>query len=489
MKCPNCESQVPDWAFTCPHCGVLLVAVPSAAEAPVQPSTPARRRKMLLWIALTAAGLALLIAALLFFLWPRRPLLRVLALTAPGATPAAAEGMAAFYPDAPVQLQLRWRPPRGHGLHVRWHHTGCLGEEIWSEEYLPAASGIPAPWGRTVVLSLDASPSRPLALGDYRVEVAPEGEWGSELVERLSFRVVPPPGALPSEIRGLSLAWLVDSDDSPLRRTNTFAPYEVVYLTARADLGLYSTFQAYWYFPGDETPDRTSVITTSRNLHDHPLLAFLVEPVPLVPGDYRVLACLDGHPQKELEFQVQEQVHRLGVILEDFEEPGEWSEGRSDTVDRGYEDGRYRIEVLGSEMIAWSRLRETFTDVAVQVVAEQSAGPFDSDYGVICRYVDADNFYSFSLSGVGEYSFYKLLGDEWSALVPWTPAPAIWNLLPNRITVLCRGDELSLRVNGVLLHRVRDSDFTEGDVGIFAGTRSDGGVRILFDDLQVIPLR
>lgn len=487
MKCPNCDRKVPDWALTCPNCGVLLMPGLPTGEAVGEPVTPSRRKKRL-WVGLAAAGLALLAGTLLFFLWPRRPQLRILALTAPGATPGTIEGMPAFYPDAPLQLRLRWRLPHGEGLYVRWYHTGCLGEELWSGEYL-ARRGTPVPWGHTVVLSLDASPSAPLALGDYHVEIVPEGGTGDDLAERLSFRVVPPPGSIPSEIRDLGLAWLVDSDDTPIRRTNTFAPYDVVYLTAQADLGLYSTFEAYWYFPGDDTPDRTSVITTSRNLRDRPLLAFLAEPVPLVPGDYRVLACLDGQPQKELEFQVQEQLSRLGVLLEDFQEPGKWSEGRSDTVDRGYEDGRYRIEVLDSEMIAWSRLRETFTDVAVQVVAEQTAGPFDSDYGVICRYLDEHNFYSFSLSSVGEYSFYKLLGDEWIALVPWKPAPAIRSGLPNHITVLCRGDELSLRVNGVLLHRVRDSDFAEGDVGIFAGTRSTGGVRILFDNLLVVPLR
>jgi len=364
-----------------------------------------------------------------------------------------------------------------------------MGEEISSEQRLEGRRKFAFPWIWRTTLSLPASPNAPLAIGDYRVEILPEGDTESELAQRLAFRIVAPPGAIPSQVGELGLAWLVDSEGQPLRRTNTFMPYEVVYLAARGDLGLYSTLEAYWYFPGDEVVDRTTLLTTTRNLRDRPLLTFLAEPVPLVPGDYRVAVCLDGQLQQELEFQVQEWVNRLGVLSEDFEQPGDWSVGSSDTVDRGYEDGRYRIEVLGSEMIAWSRLRGSFSDVAVQVVAEQTAGPFDSDYGVICRYLDGDNFYSFSLSGVGEYSIYKLVSDEWVALVPWTPAQAIWSALPNRITVLCQEHELSLRVNGVLLGRVQDEAFEEGDVGLFAGTRSDGGVRILFDDLQVVPLK
>ncbi|MGC8875180.1 MAG: hypothetical protein ACP5SI_12140 [Chloroflexia bacterium] len=487
MKCPNCDTPVPDGVLSCPHCGLLLAAFPGE-EGAAAPFAPIARKRW--WIPVVAvAGIALLAGVLVFFLWPRRPLLRVLALTSSGSTPEAIEGFPAFYPDAPIQLRLQWRLPRGRRLYVRWYHTGCLEEEIWSEEWVPGSRGQALPWGRRAVVSLDASSSSPLALGSYQVEVATEGD-SEGLAQRLSFQVVPPPGAGPSEVRELGLAWLVDSDGLPIRRTNTFAPYDVVYVTARGDLGIGSRLETYWYFPGDEEPDRTHAITTTRNLRDQPLLVFLAEPVPLVPGDYRVLVCLDGQPQEELEFQVQEKVRRLGVLYEDFEVAGKWPEGHSDTVDRGYEEGKYRIEVLESEMIAWSRLHETFTDVAVLVLAEQSAGPFDSDYGVICRYVDSDNFYSFSLSGVGEYSFAKLVGDEWVTLVPWTPTSAIWGILPNRITVLCRGDELSLRVNGVLLNRLRDSDFAEGDVGIFAGTRSDAsGVRVLFDDLQVVPLR
>ncbi len=487
MKCPNCDRPVPDDALVCPNCGVLVASFATSTLVSA-PRTTARRRRLWLLIGVAVGGF-LLVGALAFFLWPRRPTLQLIALEPLGAAPEAAAGLPAFYPDSTLQLHFRWRLPPGQGLLVRWYHTGCMGEEISSEQRLEGRRKFAFPWIWRTTLSLPASPNAPLAIGDYRVEILPEGDTESKLAQRLAFRIVAPPGAIPSQVGELGLAWLVDSEGQPLRRTNTFMPYEVVYLAARGDLGLYSTLEAYWYFPGDEVVDRTTLLTTTRNLRDRPLLTFLAEPVPLVPGDYRVAVCLDGQLQQELEFQVQEWVNRLGVLSEDFEQPGDWSVGSSDTVDRGYEDGRYRIEVLGSEMIAWSRLRGSFSDVAIQVVAEQTAGPFDSDYGVICRYLDGDNFYSFSLSGVGEYSIYKLVSDEWVALVPWTPAQAIWSALPNRITVLCQEHELSLRVNGVLLGRVQDEAFEEGDVGLFAGTRSDGGVRILFDDLQVVPLK
>jgi len=56
----------------------------------------------------------------------------------------------------------------------------------------------------------------------------------------------------------------------------------------------------------------------------------------------------------------------------------------------------------------------------------------------------------------------------------------------NQIKVTCIGDELSLTVNEVLLYSVRDADFSSGDVGLIAGTFTEPGVDIHFDNFLVL---
>jgi hypothetical protein len=55
----------------------------------------------------------------------------------------------------------------------------------------------------------------------------------------------------------------------------------------------------------------------------------------------------------------------------------------------------------------------------------------------------------------------------------------------NRIGADCIGSRLVLYVNGEELLQIEDSEFTDGDIGLLAGTFDSPGVDIVFDNLVV----
>jgi hypothetical protein len=55
----------------------------------------------------------------------------------------------------------------------------------------------------------------------------------------------------------------------------------------------------------------------------------------------------------------------------------------------------------------------------------------------------------------------------------------------NHIEALCSGDTLKLTVNEIVLAEIRDSSFSEGQVGLIAGAYDTPGVQVLFDNLIV----
>ena len=58
---------------------------------------------------------------------------------------------------------------------------------------------------------------------------------------------------------------------------------------------------------------------------------------------------------------------------------------------------------------------------------------------------------------------------------------ALWVTL----TAACVGDTLSLGVEGVVLGQVKDTAFSQGDVGLAAGSWADAGFGVAFSSLEV----
>lgn len=159
------------------------------------------------------------------------------------------------------------------------------------------------------------------------------------------------------------------------------------------------------------------------------------------------------------------------------------SEGLTD-----YADGVYRIYVNDTNVDYWANPGKSFTDVSVEVEATKAGGPDDNDLGVICRYVDVDNFYFGLISSDGYAVIGKLKDGEQTGISSdgMEPAEGIkQGAATNVVRMDCVGEALTLFVNGTRIASVTDSDFAKGDVGLMAGTYDQTGTDIHFDNFVV----
>jgi len=80
-------------------------------------------------------------------------------------------------------------------------------------------------------------------------------------------------------------------------------------------------------------------------------------------------------------------------------------------------------------------------------------------------------------------------GGETTWLLDWTEVPCFVARPgePFRLRATCRGPDLGLAVNDVVLATATDPQPTMGDVALMAGVGEPGELVVLFDDLEAFP--
>ncbi len=178
------------------------------------------------------------------------------------------------------------------------------------------------------------------------------------------------------------------------------------------------------------------------------------------------------------------------LFQDDFSDPDSGWDRRqdSDGVTDYTGDGAYRIRVDTPNLEVWANPGRNFKDVRIEVDATKVAGPDDNDFGVLCRYVDTQNFYFFLISSDGYFGIGKKVNDETQVIGAEnleSHTAIRQGTTTNHIRADCVGNTLSLYANGTLLRTVSDDTFQEGDVGLMAGTYAEPGVEIFFDNFVV----
>lgn len=194
-----------------------------------------------------------------------------------------------------------------------------------------------------------------------------------------------------------------------------------------------------------------------------------------------VLACASGTPSEPLPEGV--------LFKDDFSDTSSgWDRVNVDEGITDYENGIYRIWVNTESTDVWANPGLNFTDTVVEVEATKVGGPDDNDFGIICRYENESNFYSFIISSDGYYGILKVLDGEQILIGAdeMLPDDAIkQGNATNTIRADCVGSNLTLYANGTQLASVQDNSFSSGDVGLLAGTFSEPGTDIHFDNYVV----
>lgn len=177
------------------------------------------------------------------------------------------------------------------------------------------------------------------------------------------------------------------------------------------------------------------------------------------------------------------------LFQDDFSDSSSgWDQVTTETGITDYTNDAYRIYVNETGTDVWANPGLEFTDVTVEVEARKMDGPDDNDFGVICRSVDISNFYFFVISSDGYYGIGKIsdAGQELIGMDAMQPSESILQgETTNTIRADCIGNSLSLYVNGDKLAEVQDSQFSNGDVGLIAGSFDTPGTDILFDNFSV----
>jgi hypothetical protein len=168
---------------------------------------------------------------------------------------------------------------------------------------------------------------------------------------------------------------------------------------------------------------------------------------------------------------------------------GGWSSDITVSGVTDYLGESYRILVLSPDTDRLAQPGLSLADVHLQVESTRIAGPDNNRFGLICRLQDANNYYALLISSDGYYAIVKMQQGQTIVLGAET-MQRDERLLPGQAThvleAICQAQQLSLRVDGFELLRVQDADFERGDVGLIAGTFSESGTEILFDNFQVL---
>jgi hypothetical protein len=157
-----------------------------------------------------------------------------------------------------------------------------------------------------------------------------------------------------------------------------------------------------------------------------------------------------------------------------------------------FENEMYKIAVRIPFAEIWANPDPKYSipnNVIIEVLTNNS-GSQDNYFGIICRYQDKNHFYFMIISSDGYYGIGKVK-DGQHALIQRTEMPPS-DLIKDRSTVKlraeCIGDRLALFADNTLLDEQLDAEFSQGGVGLIAGSYADE-VEIFFDNFIVFEAR
>jgi hypothetical protein len=166
-----------------------------------------------------------------------------------------------------------------------------------------------------------------------------------------------------------------------------------------------------------------------------------------------------------------------------------WDKASDENITTDYYNNSYRILVNMPSYDAWANPDDlSFTDVQVEVDATKNGGPDTNDFGIICRYSSVDSYYYGVISSDGYYGIWKKTTDGGTQLGQGQEQfsdKILTGAATNHIRFDCVGTTLTLYVNGTQIDQRTDSAYTTGNVGLIAGTLTESGTDILFDNLFV----
>lgn len=198
-------------------------------------------------------------------------------------------------------------------------------------------------------------------------------------------------------------------------------------------------------------------------------------------GEYEIIEVPETIPDVEIP-----EIGSL-IFLDDFSNSDSgWGDWNTENSISGYQNETFVIKVIKENYYAWGTAGVDESNVIISVDTNTLSTVGDGGYGVICRYVDSENFYGFEITEDGYYAIWKYIDGEYEFLFDWKRSELLNDPnLKHEIKVSCDGNELILSLDNTVLATVIDLSFISGDVGLIAGTFENEGFEISFDNYQV----
>lgn len=186
------------------------------------------------------------------------------------------------------------------------------------------------------------------------------------------------------------------------------------------------------------------------------------------------------------------------LLRDDFVQPvlglapavitGDWS--------MGYVGDLYQIRIDKPGVLAWTTLGQIDLgayryDSSLMLTGSSGDSSAWGYAGLIVRYQNDQNFYLFVVDGRGKYQVQAQEQGNWRTLQPWTDSPLLATVGgENLLAVEDDGQALRFYIGPELLFSAEDLRLPVGDVGLLAGSRSQGTARALYDwvRIEAIPL-
>jgi hypothetical protein len=200
------------------------------------------------------------------------------------------------------------------------------------------------------------------------------------------------------------------------------------------------------------------------------------------------LACSSNAPATSVP---QDQTALSGSVLfqDDFARPiSGWNRFTAAEGTMDYDAAGYRMLVNSQNTNFWSTPHKNFADVRMEVDAGKLGGPDENRIGLVCRFT-GDDYYFFLISSDGYYGIGIYTGGQ-AVLLGQSELQLNSNikkgLAVNHLRADCAGDTLTFYVNGVQVVSVQDARLKSGDVGLLAGTFTQPGVDVIFDNFVAL---
>lgn len=163
-----------------------------------------------------------------------------------------------------------------------------------------------------------------------------------------------------------------------------------------------------------------------------------------------------------------------------------WDDAFGQSFTKQYGNNQYHIEITTSNLVVWGLANRNAGDFEMEVEATSELPESGITYGIIFRYVDANNYYRFDVADDGFFLLTKFQNGVWETLVDWTASDAIIKgQATNVLKVSAFGNQITVYANGQELATVMDDTFTDGNFGFFTSTFEGEHSWVSFDNLKL----